>query len=371
MVWIDGNFSSDERDLLEKLMHNFAISDRDRIRIRAAIEERRSFEDVWNSGLLQEKNPQKAKIKNRLLLVTAYELAKADGAISENETTLHNRMAKFMNIREEEVCEIRRLVLLKSGVDIRDRIEIVKGNLIEQSVDAVVNSTNKTLLPGNKFSSTPWLKDNRKIDATIHRLAGSSLWKECKEIGNCDVGFAKITQGYNLPNQWLIHTVTPIWTEGSWKEQELLRRCYHNSLMTAHQRPIRSIVFISALIGSTGPNRELIRRCLKQEYQPLMGNTLFCEYESVIKRSEILDKCSLTEQEISVLLRSFMSISQWVNIYYLWRPNLRDEADNHLIELAIAGNAQIIATNNLKDLKNAELLFPDLSILKPEEIIRS
>jgi predicted nucleic acid-binding protein len=60
-----------------------------------------------------------------------------------------------------------------------------------------------------------------------------------------------------------------------------------------------------------------------------------------------------------------------VSIYYLWRPNLKDEADNHLIELAVAGNAQIIATHNLKDFQNSELLFPNLSILKPEEIIRS
>jgi putative PIN family toxin of toxin-antitoxin system len=130
-------------------------------------------------------------------------------------------------------------------------------------------------------------------------------------------------------------------------------------------------VFISALISSKGSSRELIRRCLKREYQPLMGNALFLEYESVIQRSEILAKCPLTSEEISALLGSFMSVSQWVYIYYLWRPNLKDEADNHLIELAVAGNAQIIATHNIKDFQNAELLFPNLSILKPEELIRS
>ncbi len=128
-------------------------------------------------------------------------------------------------------------------------------------------------------------------------------------------------------------------------------------------------VFISAIIGSTGLSRELIRRCLKNEYQPLMGNALFSEYESVMQRSEIIAKCPLTPTEISALLASLMNVSQWVYIYYLWRPNLKDEADNHLIELAVAGNAQIIATNNIKDFQNAELLFPNLSILKPEEII--
>ncbi|MBW4625422.1 MAG: putative toxin-antitoxin system toxin component, PIN family [Brasilonema octagenarum HA4186-MV1] len=130
-------------------------------------------------------------------------------------------------------------------------------------------------------------------------------------------------------------------------------------------------VFISALISSKGSSRELIRRCLKGEYQPLMGNALFSEYESVIQRTEIAAKCSLTSEEISTLLASFMSVSKWISIYYLWRPNLKDEADNHLIELAVAGNAQIIATHNVKDFQNAELLFPSLSILKPEEIIRS
>ncbi|MCF4966631.1 putative toxin-antitoxin system toxin component, PIN family [Nostoc sp. CMAA1605] len=130
-------------------------------------------------------------------------------------------------------------------------------------------------------------------------------------------------------------------------------------------------VFISALISSQGISRELIRRCLTGEYQPLMGNALFSEYESVIQREEIIAKCPLNSEEIFVLLASLMSVSQWISIYYLWRPNLKDEADNHLIELAVAGNAQIIATYNVKDFQNAQLLFPNLSILKPEEIIRS
>ena len=130
-------------------------------------------------------------------------------------------------------------------------------------------------------------------------------------------------------------------------------------------------VFISALIGSKGSSRELIRRCLKGEYQPLMGNALFLEYESVMQREEIISQCSLTNTEIYTLLASFINISQWISIYYLWRPNLKDEADNHLIELAVAGNAQIIVTKNVKDFQNAELVFPNLSILRPEEIIRS
>ncbi|MBP0028501.1 MAG: PIN domain-containing protein [Roseofilum sp. Guam] len=85
----------------------------------------------------------------------------------------------------------------------------------------------------------------------------------------------------------------------------------------------------------------------------------------------MFDQCSLTEEEILELFQAFLKVSEWVNIYFLWRPNLRDEADNHLIELALAGGALSIVTNNLKDFQNAELLFPKLSILKPEVMIRN
>jgi putative PIN family toxin of toxin-antitoxin system len=134
---------------------------------------------------------------------------------------------------------------------------------------------------------------------------------------------------------------------------------------------IDTSVLISALLGSNGASRELIRCCLQGKYQPLMGNTLFLEYESVIFREEIRTKCILTETEILTLLESLMHVSLWIDVYYLWRPNLRDESDNHLTELAIAANAQIIATKNVKDFLNSELIFPNLSILKPEQIIKS
>lgn len=130
-------------------------------------------------------------------------------------------------------------------------------------------------------------------------------------------------------------------------------------------------VFVSALLGSEGPSRELIRRCLLHEYQPLMGNALFAEYESVIHRAEILSRCILDKDEIFALLAAFLSVNEWTNIYYLWRPNLRDEGDNHLMELAVAGNAGVIATNNIKDFQGSELIFPHISILKPEQVIRS
>jgi putative PIN family toxin of toxin-antitoxin system len=129
-------------------------------------------------------------------------------------------------------------------------------------------------------------------------------------------------------------------------------------------------VFISALIGPKGPSRELIRRCLLGEYQALMGNVLFTEYETVLSRPEIINICPLSSTEMTDLLAAFLNVSEWVNVYYLWRPNLRDEGDNHLIELAVAGNAKTIATNNLRDFKSAELIFPNLAIATPEQILR-
>ena len=128
-------------------------------------------------------------------------------------------------------------------------------------------------------------------------------------------------------------------------------------------------VFIGAILSSQGLNRELIRRCLLGEYQPMMSNALYLEYESVIEREEIIAKCQIDRSKVNELLDGFLSVSKWVYIYYSWQPNLRDEGDNHVIELAIAGNAQIIATNNLKDFRGSELTFPQLQILNPHQII--
>ena len=133
---------------------------------------------------------------------------------------------------------------------------------------------------------------------------------------------------------------------------------------------IDTSVFISSIIGPQGPSRAILRQCFEGKYHTLMGNALFFEYEEVLKRDDILSKSPLIVEDIETLLSSFMSICRWIPVYYLWRPNLRDEADNHLIELAVAGNATVIATNNIKDLKRGELHFPDLDILTPEQILR-
>ena len=129
-------------------------------------------------------------------------------------------------------------------------------------------------------------------------------------------------------------------------------------------------IFVNALIGQKeSASRELLRQCLQGKYQPLMGNALFAEHQEVVNRDNTIAVCPLTSIERTNLLAAFMSVCQWVRVYYLWRPNLPDEADNHLIELAVAGNAQIIATRNVKDFKRSQLRFSQLQILKPEEIL--
>jgi predicted nucleic acid-binding protein len=100
-----------------------------------------------------------------------------------------------------------------------------------------------------------------------------------------------------------------------------------------------------------------------------MSNALYLKYESAIEREEIIAKCQLDRSKVNELLDSFLSVSKWVYIYYSWRPNLRDEGDNHVIELAITGNARMVVTNNLKDFRGSELTFPQLQVLNPHQII--
>jgi len=127
-------------------------------------------------------------------------------------------------------------------------------------------------------------------------------------------------------------------------------------------------VLVSA-IGGRGASREVVRACLRGCLQLLVGAALFVEYESVLARDELFVRSALTAREREALFDAFLSVCRWVRIYFLWRPNLRDEADNHLVELAIAGGAEAIVTKNTRDFKNASLQFPGLRILRPEDLV--
>ncbi len=128
-------------------------------------------------------------------------------------------------------------------------------------------------------------------------------------------------------------------------------------------------VFVSAVMSKNGASREVIRLCLKGSLTPLMGNAMFSEFEDVCSRDRLFDPKLITRSDRDVLLDAFLSCCRWVPIYFLWRPNLRDEADNHVLELAVAGNAACIVTANKRDFMKPEMKFPGIEILNPVEFL--
>ena len=128
-------------------------------------------------------------------------------------------------------------------------------------------------------------------------------------------------------------------------------------------------VFIAAVLGEGAANR-LIGAVLEGRFEPLMGPALYAEHEAAMGRAAPFARCRLSAAQREELFDVYLAGCRWTRIYFLWRPNLRDESDNHLVELAVAGSAQAIVTRNKRDLKSAELKFDDLAVLTPAECLR-
>jgi putative PIN family toxin of toxin-antitoxin system len=129
-------------------------------------------------------------------------------------------------------------------------------------------------------------------------------------------------------------------------------------------------VIVAALRSPVGSNRRVVRYCAEGRAIPLMGEKLFQEYESLLSRKGLFEESPLSAQERREFLDGFLSLCEWINISFLWRPNLMDEGDNHVLELAIAGMASKIITNNAGDFRQGELRFPSIHIVTPGGFVR-
>jgi putative PIN family toxin of toxin-antitoxin system len=144
-----------------------------------------------------------------------------------------------------------------------------------------------------------------------------------------------------------------------------LHICYHPDMKVV----IDTNVFIGACLGQ-GACRAVIAACLEEKLIPLMGVALLAEYEDVLSRTKLFVRSRLDASERDELLDIFLATCRWTRIYYGCRPNLQDEGDNHLVELAVAGGADYIVTKNLRDVARMELLFPNLKVVFPETLLK-